>query len=410
MIRFAPDNWLEAVLRPLAMALPQASVYTEIIAPDMRFAILAFLGVLYLWFKLFGRQPQSLSANVRVLLLVIALSFPVWLATGGNGRYFMPMILLVGPLLVALWRELPLGGIFKWSMLGVFAVLQVVAIATNPPWQPFDTLEWVRWRGADYFELDTRAISNLHGATYVTLPGQSNSLVAPLFPHHSHWINLTSFEGQDLVRSTRPVVAEARRRLTTASDLRLLVRAQPREAHKANGLPNETAWRVLNVNLNAFGLKLSNRTECILLPSKTLAEKTPLTLADGPEAIAALKAHAGFWACPLDWAPTLPQTGNAQDMPVRADQAVRKVESLCPRLFPPGQIGYLPRRYGYERGYSASDSNISYVVEEDKVYVKMQRALNPQAIGKVDDILKPDFQLDCNGFVGREAIPWKRTI
>jgi hypothetical protein len=36
--------------------------------------------------------------------------------------------------------------------------------------------------------------------------------------------------------------------------------------------------------------------------------------------------------------------------------------------------------------------------------------LNPQAIGKVDDILKPDFQLDCNGFVGREAIPWKRTI
>jgi hypothetical protein len=295
-------------------------------------------------------------------------------------------------------------------MMSVFVVLQGVAIATNPPWQPFDTLEWVRWRGKDYFDLDTRAIANLDGVTYVTLPGVTNSMVAPLFPKTAHWVNLTSFEGQDFIHDIRPTVAEARRRLISATDLRILVRARPRESHTANGLPNETARRILNVHLSAFGMKLSTRAECVLLPSKTFAEMTSLTSTDTPDSIAALKLHAGFWACPLDWAPGLAPATNYQTLSLRADQAVRKVESLCPRLFPPGQSGYMPRNFGYERGYSASDSNISYVIVEDKIYVKMQRALNPQAVGMVDDILKPSFQLDCSGFVGREGIPWKRSI
>src|SRR6185369_9315597 len=37
MIRFLPDTWRDAILRPLALASPDGGVYIEIIAPDFRF-------------------------------------------------------------------------------------------------------------------------------------------------------------------------------------------------------------------------------------------------------------------------------------------------------------------------------------------------------------------------------------
>ena len=37
MIRFLADTWRDALLRPVAMAAPNSSVYIEIAAPDFRF-------------------------------------------------------------------------------------------------------------------------------------------------------------------------------------------------------------------------------------------------------------------------------------------------------------------------------------------------------------------------------------
>ena len=43
-MRFQPDTWLEALLRPVAMAAADANVYVEIMAPDFRFVfVLALL-------------------------------------------------------------------------------------------------------------------------------------------------------------------------------------------------------------------------------------------------------------------------------------------------------------------------------------------------------------------------------
>lgn len=412
MIRFSPDNWLEAVLRPFTMALPQAWIYTEIIAPDMRFMILILLCVTWVLLRVRRQPAPPLPVQLRILLVLIAASFPVWLATGGNGRYFMPIILLVGPVMVGVWHALPLRGGTKWLIMAVFAAMQFAAIATNPPWQPFHSLEWVRWRGPHYFDLDTAAVANDRGVTYVTLAGQTNSLVAPLFPADSHWINLSSFQGQDFLRNPRPVVAQARRRLQSARDLRLLVRSQPRQAALDSGLPNDAAKQVLDGYLQGFGMRLSSRGTCKLLPSATFATMTLLMSSDTPASASWLKAHAGFWACPLEWAPVSESVAVSQSVgiPSRVDQAFRKVESLCSRLFPPGQTVYRRADFGYERGYAESESNIAYVRTDDRLYVKMDRTLNPQLIGTVEEILRPNFHLDCGGFTGREGLPWLRSI
>lgn len=48
MIRFLPDTWRDWVLRPLAMAAPDSWVYTEVSAPDFRFAAATLFAALLL--------------------------------------------------------------------------------------------------------------------------------------------------------------------------------------------------------------------------------------------------------------------------------------------------------------------------------------------------------------------------
>lgn len=394
------------------MALPQAWIYTEIIAPDMRFMILIFLCVAWVLIRFRRRGGARWPMKLSILLVIVVLAFPVWLMTGGNGRYFMPIILLVGPVMVGVWRMLPVSAATRWLVMGVLMAMQFTAIATNPPWQPFHSLEWVRWRGQHYFDLDISAVAKDRGVTYVTLAGQTHSLVAPLFPADSYWINLSSFQGQDFLRNPRPVIAQARWRLQSAQDLRLLVRAQPRQAIIESGLPNESARQVLDGYMQGFGMRLSPEDTCKLLPSTTLASSTLLISSDTPALVSRLKAHAGFWVCRLEWAPVpdLATFSRSGDIPARVDQAFRKIESICSRLFPPGQNVYRRADYGYERGYAESESSIAYVHSDDRLYVKMDRALNPQSIGTIDQILLASFHLDCGGFTGREGLPWLRNI
>jgi hypothetical protein len=62
------------------------------------------------------------------------------------------------------------------------------------------------------------------------------------------------------------------------------------------------------------------------------------------------------------------------------------------------------------RSYSESDATLTYVAAERVVYVKFLRALNPQRIGTVDEILHSTFRLKCDGFVSREGLPWMRDL
>src|SRR5262245_56703096 len=99
MNRFLPDTWWEALLRPLAMAAPDGNTYVEIMAPDARFLFAILLAALLIFLR---RKGAGATRGTWVLLLLVAVSFVPWLATTGNGRYFVPMLLLVGPLTLGL--------------------------------------------------------------------------------------------------------------------------------------------------------------------------------------------------------------------------------------------------------------------------------------------------------------------
>ncbi len=102
MIRFLADTWRDAILRPVAMAAPNSSVYIEIAAPDFRFAIALVLAVLILISTRKTKlRPKGWLPPLALFALVF-LSFIPWMQTTGNGRYFMPYLILIGPLCIAL--------------------------------------------------------------------------------------------------------------------------------------------------------------------------------------------------------------------------------------------------------------------------------------------------------------------
>ena len=67
MIRFLPDTWRDAILRPIAMAAPDAGVYVEIMAPDIRFSVIAIL--ILIWIALAWRVKWRLSSVTVMTVL-----------------------------------------------------------------------------------------------------------------------------------------------------------------------------------------------------------------------------------------------------------------------------------------------------------------------------------------------------
>ncbi len=86
-----------------------------------------------------------------------------------------------------------------------------------------------------------------------------------------------------------------------------------------------------------------------------------------------------------------------------------KLESACPRIFPPGQGVSSRVGDGVARGYGSSDTK-AYVLDDGNVLYKYWRALNPARVGTVDEVLAPGFKMDCNAIRGRSGLPWEKEI
>ena len=133
MIRLMADTWQEAVLRPLSMAAPNGWIYTEIIAPDFRFLIALLLAAVAIISVGSRKRWRDRSKPVFLLLGLTFVSFVPWMATTGNGRYFMPYLILIGPLCLGLINILPSTRGMKASIAITVLGLQGFALYQNNP-------------------------------------------------------------------------------------------------------------------------------------------------------------------------------------------------------------------------------------------------------------------------------------
>lgn len=393
MIRFQPDNFREALLRPLAMAAPDAGVYAEIAAPDLRFAavvILTFISAVV------ARRIEWKKSPILPLLGYVIVCFALWLFTTGNGRYFIGMLLVVGPLCIALVHWLP----FKRNVRAVIAmglvVLQAILVYDTEPWRMWGLAQW---NEEPFFQISLDQQAMMEPATYVTATAISYSLVAPRFPAIARWVNISGQRDPEDVNGRRVQAT-----LVASSSIQLLIPSMP-DHMTPSRQPSAAIAQEINGMIGWQKLALQDPPKCRLLPSRGLATQAfkDVTLVK-PETL----AKFGFWICPLQFPVEAPPVDRVEGSAL-VNSALDFVEKACPRLFPAVEAKTRAIVNGFVRNYSSTDMKL-YVLEGEQVHYKYWRALNPELIGSVSEIVAPSFRMSCDSIRGRSGLPWERKL
>ena len=394
MIRFSPDTWLDAVMRPLAMAAPNGGVYVETVAPDFRFVFVLLLLVLVLALRRRGLAGTRAAVS---LLAFCALAFVPWLATTGNGRYFMSVLLLAGPLCVALLWQLRVTRAMRLSLLAGMLVLQLFLVQQNTPW---DSWGLKPWKDGAAFAVEVPEDLRSRPATYITLNGLSYAIIAHQFHPSSRWINLSTQGGEAgqtfAGRRTKAFLA-------ASGETYVVFPSNPGEA--VRGQPEARIVDLQDEALAGHGLKVRGGEPCRLLQSDGL---TNMGLHRWDAPLTAPADQRGFWLCSVGQHADGERPETRQPAP-EVDAALDKVERSCPRMFPPGEARTSLLVTAARRFYPSSDMRL-YVFEDGQVAYKYMRALNPVSLGRIEDVLASSFRMDCNQIRGRSGLPWQREI
>ena len=385
MIRFQPDTLGQAFLRYFDMAAPDANVYVEIAAPDIRFAaiVLLALAAAICWRRL-GRGRRATMA----MLLLLLLSSVIWLATTGNGRYFMPLLVAAGPIAVALICLLPLARRMKGTLVLLLLAGQVFVISEQPPW---NTWTFLHWKRAPYFEVSLRPEeTQAPPTTYATLSLISYSLIAPQFPPASRWINLPT--GSGTPRDNR-WIDEFLRDAAARGPMRAIAPSLPSES-LPDGRPKPAAVVAMDELLTRRNLRIDGQCGYIGAPAfQRMAErersaKTPSQLVPG------------FWSCPIVYDPRAVARQRVEQPPEAVLRSLARLAELCPRFFPnDGGILRLPD--AWTRHYT-TETRV-YVTDSGEVWYKFWRSMNPVFVGRVDKLLAGKVEIDCNAIRGSDG-------
>ncbi len=399
MIRFMPDSWSDALLRPLVMAAPNSWVYVEIMAPDIRFVLALGLAVPV---AIGIRKCQNTRwLPVLVLFCLTFLSFVPWMATTGNGRYFIPYLVLIGPLCIGLIHILPYTQGMKVTMVLLVLVLQGFSLYQNNPWKPFVTWGATPWRDAPYYSIDIDPKAIEPDATYITVTSQTMSLLAPQFPATSRWVNLSVFNGLDADTLKQSVTyAPVQKILRSSPSLKLFHRSAPNAILPGSDQPNQAAVDGLNAYLRAYHLALKSPTDCKLFASKSPGYSAVDVTNEEPP---------GFWICSLQYPVAPGSKTKLTALEIRAIKVFKKMETLCPRFFPPGQTVVKNHLAEHSRTYFGSDTTL-ILKHNGNLYVKNTLALDSEMIGRADEVLDGQYRIDCTKFKGRTGLPWEREI
>jgi len=390
MIRFMPDTWLDALVRPIGMAVPAGGIYAEILAPDFRFIFV--LALVLGWLAWRVRVRSGAAARTLGLLAFVAATFVPWLATSGNGRYFMPSLFIVGPLCIALAHHLPLRQGWRLGLAGLMVLVQVALLHEVQPWSSWGLAPW---REGPAFGVDVPQDMREKPATYVTLSSISYSLIAPNFHPDSRWINLSSQNGRP---GDSPDQRRARALLSASPVVYGVFPSAQRLAGEVEILPEQAD--AIDLGLAEYQLRIV-RKQCRIVASRGL---TAIGARDGQEI--ADKEPRGFWFCRLEKHTAAP--AEQKKAPPDVEAVFDRVEQQCPRLFPPGAARTTVVGSGFRRFYPDADMRL-YVMDDGQVMYKYLRALNAVELGTKADVMRDSFHVDCN-IRGRAGLPWEREI
>lgn len=385
MLRFEPDGWLQALLRPLIMADPNAGIYFERAAPDLRFAmVLLALAVLLV-------SRRRAGAPIERTGWALLIMFAVWTIVIGNGRYFLTGLLLVGPLLIALIVALPGTPALRASLVALALLLQGGVV-----WQSFSPGQWAmaRWSQPPGLPLAADSPMPTQPATFLTISSISHSLLVPQFDSRSRWANVA---GQYDILPGKPEWPALQAALAAPLPKYVVMPTMP-ERPVSGSQPSAGYRWLADRTLARYGLRTASQP-CLLAVSGL----TMQTYADGPDG--RRDEPLGYWFCQAESAPAV--TEAMPSIPPDLAKAAAALERRCPRWFPAGTPHESMEQDVLSLFYR--DSEMRVYVAPGGVYIRYTRALNPTRVGALADVAAGRFQLDCRTMPGRYQFPWERS-
>lgn len=367
VLRFIPGSILAALYFPFEMATPIAWVYTETSAADLRYAVITCLSVASIVYAAFrysrrgvwwGNQSSDVASRVVVFVLV---SFVLWGVTSANGRYGIPMALLLGVVIVQLLKRL------KSQLFNVTVAVLIVLQST----QMFLTTDR-RWSAAgwgdSWFEMDVPAQLKENPYLYLSVGKQSNSFVAPFLHPDSAFVNIigqasltaSSSENRKLLRLLKEF--DGRTRILTGVTKNV----------KDGSFLHEAYIPDLNVLVARFGIEV-NQSDCKFLSSASAGQSL------------ATNSESRYFMLSCDVKHAVWPTSEMAKL-VEANKIMDLVELTCPRLFDPKQPNTDQNSRGFKRFYVGSEIDLQ-ISPVGHVFVSKVHVLNDYDFGKAEDWL-----------------------
>ena len=184
--RFAVDGWGAALSFPFRMAVLDSFQYSEMLAPDIRFAALAVAALALAAAAVVRAGPsRALQGVDRRCFAFFGVGMVLWLATSPNARYGMVLLLLAGVCLVRIVERLLPAGATRVVLVVVLGVQAGMSVLVSPP----------RWFVADVwsrhwlpYSVPERALRE--PALYLTLETLPMAVVAPFVHPESSFANI----------------------------------------------------------------------------------------------------------------------------------------------------------------------------------------------------------------------------
>ncbi|MDX2220115.1 MAG: hypothetical protein SF172_13940 [Burkholderiales bacterium] len=357
--RFKAYGLKDLLILPLRMMQLNSGVYVEIVAPDIRVALLVVLTAAALARLVYEARTGSpsltlpaLTGPVPFIAAFYTFALVAWAMASGNGRYAIPLLLLTGPLLVVVVQQVWRSEKWRVGTLLVVLCMQIghAAKAGYPRW---DAGPWTRnW-------IDVIAHRDLLDTpyAYLNLNTSNTAYIAPFVAPGSSFMSLV---GLDPIDPEGPGGSRAREFIErNRYRLRMLAVF---DGSQGNVEDDQALIRYSDSQLSPWGMRV-NPGKCTHI-TVSMAGRD-LT----PEQLAALRGSRALprlvFSCELEH-------GNNSDASTeferpRIRMAMDNVQRACPLLFPapggyPTKVGavWFRRHNGTDTLLGVMDGRVQY--------------------------------------------------
>lgn len=383
--RFRPADWQEFLRRPLDMLSPLSRQHTETHAPDLRFAAL-FLALtvaapLVMYRRRFrdepvavGERPRSSRATSAVALAFVV-AWCLWLASSGNGRYFIPMGCVAAALLATILHH----AYRRWKRAttlcaAVVVVAQLVQLVVAADLDR----DGVGWEGP---LLRTESPQRFRDEPHLFLSTSFLSASA-LLPQWHPASGMMTISGFYALGPDRPGWERAQAMIGKSAQRLRIISQLPPGYDESTGLPGPASD--LDVYVRRFGLR-TDGSDCDYV--KAQGSLHPLSRSDES------KRWTVWVTCRLVPDPAAARRYLEEVRPV--DVVFDRVESACPNLFHPQRpvTEQMPR---WTRLYNMG-SEIQLWIDRGRVlYFSPFVGGDPIDIGAMADWLREPQVVDCS--------------